>query len=171
MHSRRTLPTQRSAIAFARGERTGVLITRAPGETNTPSNAAVDFGSRSLMRNLTCPARSPRSMTGDHLRKGWVRSHLDREPLDRSHRDRLLSRYGVTMCPSGLKPLPHAHPHHGETVSIGGDQAWVNGVFPFGPTVHHAPLNTLVVTAPSRIWPHFWWRSSVSTSSRSSSVA
>ena len=29
MHSRRTLPAQRPAIAFARGERTGVLMTRA----------------------------------------------------------------------------------------------------------------------------------------------
>jgi hypothetical protein len=27
---RRTVPTQRSAIAFARGERTGVLMSRTP---------------------------------------------------------------------------------------------------------------------------------------------
>jgi hypothetical protein len=35
VHSRRAVPIHRSAIAFARGARTGVLMTRAPSEMNT----------------------------------------------------------------------------------------------------------------------------------------
>ena len=70
MHSRRTLPTQRSAMAFARGERAGVLITVAPSEVNTVSNAMVNLVSRSLMRNLRCPARSPRFMS--RFRACWA---------------------------------------------------------------------------------------------------
>jgi hypothetical protein len=70
MHSRRTLPTQRSARAFARGERTGVLITLAPSEVNTLSNAMVNLVSRSRMRNLRCSARPPRSMS--RFRACWA---------------------------------------------------------------------------------------------------
>jgi hypothetical protein len=36
----RSVPTNRSANAFARGDRTGVLITRVPFPAKTPSNAA-----------------------------------------------------------------------------------------------------------------------------------
>jgi hypothetical protein len=57
--SRRTLPTKRSAIAFARGARTGIWMTSAPTEVNTASNAETNFASRSRIRNLTrVPASS-----------------------------------------------------------------------------------------------------------------
>src|SRR5215472_4201205 len=44
-HSRRALPIQRSAIAFARGACTGVLMTRTPVAVNTASNGAVNLAS------------------------------------------------------------------------------------------------------------------------------
>jgi hypothetical protein len=53
----------RSAKEFARGDRTSVLMIRAPWPTNTSSNAAVNLLSRSRIRNLNCPARSPSSMS------------------------------------------------------------------------------------------------------------
>lgn len=56
-------PIHRSAIAFARGARTGVLITRTPSEANTSSKTLVYFASGSRMRNLRCPAPSPKSMS------------------------------------------------------------------------------------------------------------
>ena len=43
MHSRRTVPTQRSANAFARGACGGVRMTWVPAAVNTVSNAAVNF--------------------------------------------------------------------------------------------------------------------------------
>ena len=69
-HSRRSVPTNRSAYAFARGDRTGVLITRVPFPAKTSSNAAVNLLSRSRIRNLNRPARSPRSMS--RLRACWA---------------------------------------------------------------------------------------------------
>jgi hypothetical protein len=61
--SERPLAMQRSAIAFARGDRTGVLITRVPLPEKTSSNTAVNLLSRSRIRNLNRPARSPRSIS------------------------------------------------------------------------------------------------------------
>ncbi|HEY6313324.1 MAG TPA: BREX system ATP-binding domain-containing protein [Streptosporangiaceae bacterium] len=55
---------------FARGDRTGVLIVRMPLPANTPSNAAVNLLSRSRIRNLKRPARSPGSMS--KLRACWA---------------------------------------------------------------------------------------------------
>jgi hypothetical protein len=52
VHSRRTVPTQRSAIAFARGACGGVRITSAPAAVNTASNAAVNLLSRSRSRKV-----------------------------------------------------------------------------------------------------------------------
>ena len=52
------LPTQRSAIAFARGARTGDLMIRRPAAANTASNAAVNLASRSRIRNFTPSAWS-----------------------------------------------------------------------------------------------------------------
>ena len=49
--------TQRSANAFALGERTGVLIASMPIEAKTPSKLAVNLVSRSRMRNRNAPAR------------------------------------------------------------------------------------------------------------------
>ena len=43
-HSRRALPTQRSAIAFARGARTGVLMIRTPVAVNTPVEHGGELG-------------------------------------------------------------------------------------------------------------------------------
>jgi hypothetical protein len=40
-------PTKRSAIALARGARTGDLMTRTLAAVNTASNAAVNLASRS----------------------------------------------------------------------------------------------------------------------------
>jgi Alpha/beta hydrolase family len=50
-HSRRTLPTQRSACARAFGPRTGALITRIPSERKTWSKSRVNLPSRSRTRN------------------------------------------------------------------------------------------------------------------------
>ncbi len=46
-HSVRTVLTQRSAKASARGNRTGILITRMPSERNTSSKLVVNLVSRS----------------------------------------------------------------------------------------------------------------------------
>jgi hypothetical protein len=51
VHSRRALAIQRSQIAFARGARTGVAMTRMPAATKTASNAPVYLASRSLIKN------------------------------------------------------------------------------------------------------------------------
>jgi len=52
MHSRRALATHRSAIAFARGACTGVLMICRPTAVNTASNAAVNLASRSRIKNF-----------------------------------------------------------------------------------------------------------------------
>jgi hypothetical protein len=49
--SRRTVPTKRSAIAFARGARTGVLMTLMSMAVKTASRPAVNLRSRSRIRN------------------------------------------------------------------------------------------------------------------------
>src|SRR6478609_1293537 len=61
--SRRTLPTKRSAMALARGARTGVLMMRTSTAVRTASNAAVNLASWSRRRNWKPRARSSRSMT------------------------------------------------------------------------------------------------------------
>src|SRR6202034_1517562 len=66
----RSVPTYRSAKEFALGERTGVLMIRAPLPANTSSNSAVNLLSRSRIRNLNRAARSPRSMS--MLRACWA---------------------------------------------------------------------------------------------------
>src|SRR5664280_1345182 len=62
-HSVRTVLTQRSAKALARGDRTGVLITRMPSERNTSSKLVVNLVSRSRIRNLIDRPLSTRSLT------------------------------------------------------------------------------------------------------------
>jgi hypothetical protein len=57
VHSRRTLPTRRSAYAFARGAFGGVLVTLMPAPMNTTSKAAVDSVSRSRGRSRGPAAR------------------------------------------------------------------------------------------------------------------
>ena len=54
-HSRRALVIHRSAIAFARGAWTGVLMIRTPAAANTASKAAVNLASRSRIRNSARP--------------------------------------------------------------------------------------------------------------------
>ncbi len=49
--SRRMLPTKHSAIALARGARTGVLMMLIAIAVTTASKAALDFASRSRMKN------------------------------------------------------------------------------------------------------------------------
>src|SRR5215213_5048818 len=68
--SRRIVPTKRSAIAFARGARAGVLMIRASMAVKTASNAAVNLASRSRMRNRKRRPASSRSMA--RLRACWV---------------------------------------------------------------------------------------------------
>jgi hypothetical protein len=50
-HSRRRVPMKRSAIAFARGARTGVRMMRRSAPVNTASKAAVNLLSRSRIKN------------------------------------------------------------------------------------------------------------------------
>src|SRR5690349_16719623 len=59
--SRRMLPTKRSAIALARGARTGVLMMRTPIAVKTASKAAVNLASRSRIRNWNWRPASSRS--------------------------------------------------------------------------------------------------------------
>jgi hypothetical protein len=65
-HSRRTLCTHRSAYAFARGARGGILTGMTPSDRRTSSNAAVNLESRSRTRILGDWRRSPRCQ--DRLR-------------------------------------------------------------------------------------------------------
>ena len=55
-HSRRALAIHLSAIAFARGARTGALMIRTPTAASTASNAVVNLASRSLIKNLKLSA-------------------------------------------------------------------------------------------------------------------
>ena len=58
------------ATAFARGDLTGVLITSIPSQANTSSKLAVNFASRSRIKNRNdrpCSVRSPA-----RLRATWV---------------------------------------------------------------------------------------------------
>jgi len=56
-------------MAFARGDRTGVLITRVPFPAKTSSNAEVNLPSRSRIRNLNRPVRCQYSFTAADLRR------------------------------------------------------------------------------------------------------
>jgi hypothetical protein len=60
-HSRRSVPMKRSAIAFARGARTGVWMIRMSEAAKTASNAVVNLLSRSRIKNRSRSARSSRS--------------------------------------------------------------------------------------------------------------
>jgi len=59
-HSVRAVLTNRSAKAFASGERTGVLMASMPTEASTASKLAVNFVSRSRIRNRHCGPASSR---------------------------------------------------------------------------------------------------------------
>ena len=69
-HSRRMVPTKRSAMPFARGARTGVLTILTSSAAKTASKEAVNFMSRSRIRNLAAAAYSPSSI--EMLRAVWV---------------------------------------------------------------------------------------------------
>src|ERR687889_696821 len=62
--------TKRSAIALARGARTGVLMMRMSVAVQTASNAVLNLASRSRMRNRNRRPASSRSMS--RLRACWV---------------------------------------------------------------------------------------------------
>ena len=64
------VPTKRSAIALARGARTGVLMMRMLTVVKMASNAALNLASRSRMRNRKRLSASSRSMS--RLRACWV---------------------------------------------------------------------------------------------------
>jgi hypothetical protein len=59
VHSRRAVPTHRSAYAFARGACGGVLTTSTPSSARTMSNAVVYLVSRSRIRNRNDPPAIP----------------------------------------------------------------------------------------------------------------
>ena len=62
-HSWRNVPTNRSAIAFARGRRPDrVRMMRMSAPVKTASNAAVNLLSRSRIRNRNWSVRSPSSI-------------------------------------------------------------------------------------------------------------
>src|ERR1700734_739145 len=63
-HSRRVLAIHLSAIAFARGARTGFLMIRRPTPAKTASNAAVNLASWSRIRNFS-PSARPRGSSAD----------------------------------------------------------------------------------------------------------
>jgi hypothetical protein len=98
-------PNQRSANALARGDRTGVLITLIPSELNTSSKLAMNFASRSRIKNLTERPRSTRSPT--KLRATWVTKtpvgwsviprdvHLASRQLDDKEHVELVEQHGV----------------------------------------------------------------------------
>ena len=65
------VPTKRSAIAFARGARTGVLMIVTSVAVNTASKAAVNLLSRSRTRNRKCRWASSRSITGRDRNARW----------------------------------------------------------------------------------------------------
>jgi len=75
-HSRRSVPTNRSAKEFACGGRAGVLITRVPLPAKTPSNAVVNLPSRSRIRNLNLPAGSVPMYSLDECDRRWRKQFL-----------------------------------------------------------------------------------------------
>src|SRR3954465_2000815 len=62
-HSRRRVPMKRSAIAFARGARTGARMIWMSAPAKTASNDLVNLLSRSRIRNRNRPACSLSSMS------------------------------------------------------------------------------------------------------------
>ncbi len=69
-HSVRAVLTNRSAKAFARGERTGVLIAPIPTKASTASKLAMNFVSQSRIRIRHCRPASSRSVV--KVRATWV---------------------------------------------------------------------------------------------------
>lgn len=69
-HSWRTVPTNRSANAFAPADRTGVLMTLMPSVRRTSSKLDVNFVSLSRMRNLA--GRDRPVMSKVRMRACWV---------------------------------------------------------------------------------------------------
>ena len=67
-HSRRIVPTNRSAMGFARGARTGVRMMLTPSDAKISSKLAMNLASRSRIKNLTATSRSAR--TEDRLPRG-----------------------------------------------------------------------------------------------------
>lgn len=67
--SRRALAIQRSAMAFARGAWTGAFTIRPPIAVNAASDAAVNFVSRSRIKNFRQPARRASQTRGAPLNK------------------------------------------------------------------------------------------------------
>src|SRR4051794_21488808 len=57
--SRRSVPIQRSAMAFALGARAGVRRMRMSEPANTASKAAVNLLSRSRIKNRNWPCKEP----------------------------------------------------------------------------------------------------------------
>ena len=68
------LPMNRSVMVFARGARTGVLITWVPAAGKRASDVVVNLASRSRMRNRMVLPASSRSI--GRLRAGWVSQAL-----------------------------------------------------------------------------------------------
>src|SRR5512132_868812 len=104
--SRRTVPTRRSASAFARSARTGVVSTSIASAAKTASNAAVNFVSPSRIRNAGPDVRAwgaPPSLTPDldGLQVGMVH--------DAGPRAGRLRRLRLRFPTAGLVVFGHSH--------------------------------------------------------------
>jgi hypothetical protein len=110
VHSRRAVPTRRSAYEFARGACGGVSITSAPASARTASNAPVYLASRSRISNRERPARLLQvrhevARALRHPRPAWVPGH----PQDMD------AASGDLEAEEPLH-LPQPHRVHGEEV-------------------------------------------------------
>src|SRR5918995_6529800 len=122
-HSRRALPTQRSANAFAFGARIGVLTTSRPSVRKTSSKVPQNFESRSRSRICLSSRRS----AIDRFRACWVthtesgrlvyagvvdssRGDLDEEQdvqrLQQHglYREEVVRQHSPALCPQELAP-------------------------------------------------------------------
>jgi hypothetical protein len=82
VHSRRAVPTRRSAYEFARGACGGVLITSVPASAWTASNAPVYLASRSRISNRNdWPALQVRHEVAGALRHPRPRLGAGRDAL------------------------------------------------------------------------------------------
>ena len=114
-HSRRAVPTQRSAMALAFGTRTGVPITCTPSASKTASNTALNFASRSWRSKRKAFPRSPSATKAQHHKL----QDTPQRPIHHSddHQSQALCLHGRGSLPAGhpssLQPArsPFRHPH------------------------------------------------------------
>jgi hypothetical protein len=123
--SRRRVPIHRSAIAFARGARTGVRRMRMPSLVNTASKTSVNLASRSRIKNwksrhalaevhqqIPCLLSNPGSarVRGDsqkvHTAGGVLHEEQDRQPLAQQRIDAEEVGRANALCLCGQELSP-----------------------------------------------------------------